>query len=111
MSVTIQPVPDSVRLRVSGDVETTLTVPYEDDDRFLVGLSDGTLLQGLYDDRLKCAWEIIRVGLGMVRFVGRCVEVEGNIAWATVSIYDANIVEPPVPTALPLFPELDRWAA
>lgn len=111
MSVTIQPVPDSVRLRVSGDVETTLTVPYEDDDRFLVGLSDGTLLQGLYDDRLECVWEIVRLGLGIVSFKGQCVKVEGHFEWATVSIFDANIVEPPLPAALPLFPELDRWAA
>ncbi len=48
---------------------------------------------------------------GMVRFEGKCVEVEGHIERATVSIYDANIVEPPLPAALPLFPGLDRWAA
>lgn len=32
MTVKIEPVPESVRLRVSGDIETTLAVPYEDDD-------------------------------------------------------------------------------
>lgn len=69
MGVLVQPIPDSVRLRVTGDIETTLTVPYDDDDQFLLGISDGTLLQGTYDDNLKCAWEVVRDGAGMVRFL------------------------------------------
>lgn len=52
MCVSITPIPDSVRLAVSGDVETVLTVPYEEDERFLVGLSDGTLLMGHYDEAM-----------------------------------------------------------
>ena len=54
MGVKIEAVPESCRLRVSGDVETVLSVPFEDDDRFLVGLSDGTLLVGSYDEELHC---------------------------------------------------------
>ena len=61
MTVKIEPMPESVRLRVSGDIETTLAVPYEDDDRFLIGLSEGTLLQGAYDDQLECKWEVARI--------------------------------------------------
>lgn len=38
MCVLITPISESVRLRVTGDVETVLAVPYESDDRFLVGL-------------------------------------------------------------------------
>lgn len=38
MGVMIEPLPDSVRVKVSGDVETILSVPYEDDDRFMVAL-------------------------------------------------------------------------
>ena len=41
MSVVIRPVPDSVALLVTGDITTRLTVPYDDDDRFLLGFSDG----------------------------------------------------------------------
>ncbi|NWK94648.1 hypothetical protein DM806_02980 [Sphingobium lactosutens] len=111
MSVEIQPIPESVRLRVRGDVETTLVVPYEDDDRFLVCLSDGTLLQGLYDDGLACRWEIIRDGAGLVKARGQSIIIDGPVEWVTVSTYDANMVEPPLPPALPLFPDLDRWAA
>ncbi|MDB5714311.1 MAG: hypothetical protein JWO15_1708 [Sphingomonadales bacterium] len=49
MSVMVHPMPDSVSLRVTGDITTTLTVPFYDDDRFLLGFSDGTLLIGTYD--------------------------------------------------------------
>lgn len=66
MCVLITPISDSVRLRVIGDVETVLAVPYEDDDRFLVGLSDGTLLMGSYDKNMSCRWEVARDGAGLV---------------------------------------------
>lgn len=111
MSILVRPIPDSVRLRVTGDIETTLTVPYEDDDRFLVGFSDGTLLLGAYDERLNCRWEIAREGAGIVRFSDEGVRLDWRVEWATVSIYDPNVAEPPLPEALPLFPSLDRWAA
>jgi len=111
MSVLIDPIPDSVRLRVKGDIETVLTVPYEDDDRFLIGLSDGTLIQGLYDERLECRWTVIREGAGIVRLKDRSIAVEGRIEWAMVSVYDPDMVEQPLPSTLPLFPDLDRWAA
>ncbi|WP_397586625.1 hypothetical protein [Sphingobium fuliginis] len=111
MAVLIRPIPDSVRLSVTGDIETILTVPYEDDDRFLIALSDGTLLLGCYDDKLECRWDIAREGAGMVHFTGNGVRVEWRLEWATVSIYDPNVAEPPLPQALPLFPTLDRWAA
>jgi len=111
MAVTIEPVAGSVRLRVTGDIETTLAVPYDDDDRFLVGLSDGTLLLGNYDETLRCFWEVARHGAGIVRFIGDTVVLEWRAEWVTVAVYDANVVEPAVSQSLPLFPELDCWAA
>lgn len=57
MCVSITPIPDSVRLRVTGDVETVLAVAYDEEERFLVGLSDGTLLMGYYDEAMRCRWE------------------------------------------------------
>ncbi|MDX3911349.1 MAG: hypothetical protein QHC67_16255 [Sphingobium sp.] len=111
MSVLVQPIPDSVRLRVTGDIETTLTVPYDDDDRSLLGFSDGTLLLGTYDDSLQCIWEVARDGAGIVRFNEGGVVLEWHAEWVTVAVYDANVVEPAVPAVLPLFPDLDKWAA
>jgi uncharacterized protein YfaT (DUF1175 family) len=111
MSVTIEPIPGSVRLRSTGDIETVLTVPYDDDDRFFVGFSDGTLLHGTYDDNLRCGWKVAREGAGLVRFIGDGVVLEWNAEWVTASVYDANVMEPQMPQALPLFPDLDRRAA
>jgi hypothetical protein len=111
MAVTIEPIPGSVRLRSMGDIETVLTVPYDDDDRFFVGFSDGTLLQGTYDGSLRCKWKVAREGAGLVRFVGDSVVLEWLAEWVTASVYDANVLEPQVPQALPLFPDLDRRAA
>lgn len=111
MSIFIEPIPDTLRLKITGDVHTTLVVPYDEDDRFLLGFSDGTLLVGSYDDALRCLFEVARYGAGIIRFVkGRAI-IDWRIEWATISVYDANVVEPPLPEALPLFPDLDRWAA
>lgn len=38
MGVMIEAIPESARVQVTGDVETMLSVPFEDDDRFLIGL-------------------------------------------------------------------------
>jgi len=111
MCVSITPIPDSVRLRVTGDVETVLAVRYDEDERFLVGLSDGTLLMGYYDKAMQCRWEVARDGAGIVRFDGSAVRVEWRVEWLTIGTFDANVVEPGLPPAVPLFPELDRWAA
>lgn len=111
MTVLIERIPDSVRLRVTGDIETTLIVPYGDDNRFLIEFSDGTLLLGTNDDSLQCVWEVARDGAGFVRFIDGAALLEWRAEWVTVSVYDANVVEPPVPDVLPLFPDLDRWAA
>lgn len=111
MSVLITPIPDSVRLMVTGDVETMLSVPYDKDERFLVGLSDGTLLMGWYDAAMRCQWEVAREGAGIVRFKGHAVRVEWRVEWLTIATFDANVVEPGLPPAAPLFPDLDRWAA
>ena len=111
MAVTIKPLPGSPRLHVSGDLETVLTVPFDDDDRFLLGLSDGTLLLGTYDDELRCSWEVAREGIGSVRVEARGVYVNTSVEWVTASLYDANVVEPHQPQPLPLFPDLDRRVA
>ncbi|OAN55395.1 hypothetical protein [Sphingobium sp. TCM1] len=111
MCVLITPIPESVRLRVTGDVETVLTVPYDTDDRFLVGLSDGTLLVGHYGKNMRCRWEVARDGAGIVHFEGEAACVEWRVEWLTIGTFDARVIEPGNPPALPLFPDLDRWAA
>ncbi len=74
-------------------------------------VSDGTLLLGTYDEILPCSWEVAREKVGIVRFDGDSVVLEWPAEWVTASVCDANAVASPVPQALPLFPDLDRWAA
>ncbi|GLJ00163.1 hypothetical protein Sbs19_39800 [Sphingobium sp. BS19] len=52
MRLLIETIADSVRLGVKGDIETKLTVHYDDHDRFFMGFSDGTLVLDTYKDTL-----------------------------------------------------------
>lgn len=107
MGVKIEAIPDSVRVRITGDVETVISVPYDDDDRFRVGLSDGTLLLGSYDDDLRCRFDVARYGAGLVQIERGAAKIEWRgIEWATVSAYDANIAQPADPQQMPLFPDI-----
>lgn len=106
MGVKIEAIPDSVRVRITGDVETVMSVPYDDDDRFMVGLSDGTLLIGSYDDDLRCRFDVARDGAGIVWIDAGKAEIDWRgIQWATISAYDPNIVQPANPEPMPLFPD------
>lgn len=111
MSVTILPVPGHPRLRVSGDIEAVLQVPFDDDDRFLVGISDGTLLLGTYDEQLRCAWSVVREGASIVRIEGECVDLHWSVDWINVGLYSCAMVDRSELAPLPLFPELERHAA
>lgn len=91
---------------MTGDLETLLTVPFDDDDRFLLGLSDDTLLLGTYDSELRCTWEVAKEGLGCVRVEGPLVRVITTVEWATVALYDVNVAQKRQLKPLPLFPEL-----
>jgi hypothetical protein len=94
MGVVIEAIPESVRVKMSGDIDTVISVPYKDDDRFLVGLSDGTLLMGSYDDDPHCRFDVVRDGAGIVRTERGKAIIGWRVEWETVSAYDANVVEP-----------------
>lgn len=111
MAITIQPIPASTRLQVSGDIETVLQVPFDDDDRFFVGMSDGTLLLGSYDEDLRCLWSVAREGAAVVQFDADRVIIEWTVEWVTAGLYDANLIVPVQSAPLPLFPDLDQLAA
>lgn len=107
MGVRVESVPESVRLRISGDIETLIAVPYENDGRFMIGLSDGTLLIGSYDEDRRCHFDVARYGAGIVKIKKGAAVIEWRgIEWAAVSAYDANVAKPAVPLPIPLFPDL-----
>lgn len=104
MGIKIEAIPESCRLRVSGDVETVLRVPYDYDERFMIGTSEGTLLVGTIDRSMRCQFDIARDGAGIVRFEQGAAFIDWRgIEWAAVSPYDANVVEPSDPEPMPLF--------
>ena len=111
MSVTILPVPSYPRLQVSGDIEAILHVPFDDDDRFLVGVSDGTLLLGTYDEQLRCTWSVAREGAAIVRIEGECIDLHWSVEWINVGLFSSATIDRPGPAPLPLFSEVDRSAA
>jgi len=111
MSITILPVLGYPRLQVVGDIEAVLHVPFDDDDRFLVGVSDGSLLLGTYDEQLRCAWSVAREGAALVRIEGECVDLHWSVEWINVGLYSSAMIDRSKPAPLPLFPELDRHAA
>lgn len=67
VSIQVEAISGTAKLRVTGDIDAHLTVPFDDDDRFLIGLSYGTLVQGIYDDRLICTWSLLTEGAGIVQ--------------------------------------------
>lgn len=74
----------------------------------MIGLSDGTLLIGNYDEALRCQFDVARYGAGFVSIEHGAALVEWRgIEWAAVSTYDANVVEPPEPKSLPFFPDIE----
>lgn len=111
MSITIDPIPGTVRMRVGGDLETLLTIPCDDDDRFFVGVSDGTLLTGTYDENLRCSWSVAQHGAAIIRILGDRVEVHWRVEWVTAAVYDDRMAQSEALTPLPLFPELAVKAA
>lgn len=108
MGIKIEAIPESCRLRVSGDVETVLRVPYDYDERFMIGTSEGTLLVGSIDRSMRCQFDVARDGAGFVRFEQGAAYIDWRgIEWAAVSAYDANVVEPTDPPPMPLFPDIE----
>lgn len=111
MSVTIFPVPGQPHIQVSGDIQAVLQVPFDDYDRFLVGISDGTLLIGTYDDQLRCAWSVVREGAAIVRIKGERVDLRWSVEWLNEGLFSGAMIDRSKTAPLPLFPELDRHAA
>jgi hypothetical protein len=88
-----------------------LTVPFDDDDRFLIGLSYGTLVQGIFDEKLFCTLSALIEGAGIVQLHAQGFTLDWKAEWIGVSAYSACRCAMQSSEPLPLFPELDRWVA
>ena len=111
MGITIVPVPGQPRLQVAGDLDAVLEVPFEDDDRFLVAISNGILVLAAYDEQLRCAWQVARGNADLVSIQSERVTIDEEVDWICVSLASGTAMHDAVLSPLPLFPELDRHAA
>ncbi len=104
MSITIVPLSPE-RLRVTGDVESELRVPFDgDEDRFHIAVSDGTLIAGEHDpedDRFHYQVEI--EGAGITRIDGETVTIDWRPEWVTIALFRADAAPPRSIEPLPLF--------
>ncbi len=111
MSIQVEAISGTPKLRITGDIEAFLPVPFDDDDRFLIGLSDGTLMQCIYDERLICTWSVLTEGAGIVQLHSQSFTLDWKAEWIAVSTYSTSRCAIQSLEPLPLFPELDRWVA
>lgn len=107
MGIMIVPVQGQPRLQVVGDIDTALQVPFDDDDRFLVAISNGILVLAAYDEQARCAWS----PADLVSIQGERVTIDGEVDWVCVSLAGSAATRDKVLSSLPLFPGLDRHAA
>lgn len=103
-------------IRVSGDIETELRVPYDDgNDCFYIGFSDGTLVEGRYGEDQQYLFSVAAEGAGIprIRRIGRSdvLTLEWKIEWVAVAdcmncaVAESEPVEP-LPDLPGLFTQL-----
>ncbi|RIV84390.1 hypothetical protein D2V17_11885 [Aurantiacibacter xanthus] len=91
MPITIQPA-DEARLQLSGDAETVMILASRAiREGFAVAVSDGTLLRGHYDLKLReCSFVLAVEGSGSTSIVrgshGDTVRLSAQIEWISVSV-------------------------
>ena len=91
MPITIQPA-DAARVHVSGDVETVIALSSRAlREGFAVSVSDGTLLRGHYDPKLReCSFVLAVEGSGSTSIVrgshGDTVRLSAQIEWISVAV-------------------------
>jgi hypothetical protein len=104
---------DRELLHVSGSVQTILIIPVRagsnDNARFTLALSDGTLVEGHLDESDTCHFSVAVEGAGITRITGSRQPVlkhEWAIEWITISDADQVARAESQAAELPLFPDL-----
>lgn len=122
MSVTLIPSADAASLRITGDIDSKLTIPADPSFEFggenymhayYLALSDGTLLKAVrFDDP---SWDVVIEGAGTIEIdpTGKTLTVHWGIEWITLSTNcNASAVAQKSTRNLPLFhPELGALTA
>ena len=92
MAVTLRGVPMRERLDVTGDIQTTLKLPFTDYSLFYLSFSDGTLIEGNYDEERVYRFRLHTEGAGVttIRREGDhdVIEVGWKVEWVTIASYE-----------------------
>jgi hypothetical protein len=122
MSITLIPDANAASLRITGDIQTKLTIPADPSFEFggesyrhayYIALSDGSLIKAVRFD--EPGWEVIIEGAGTVEIdpAGKTLTVHWGIEWVTLATNcNASAVAQKSTRNLPLFhPELGNFNA
>lgn len=122
MSIILTPAADAASLRVSGDIESKLTIPADPSFEFggesymhayYIALSDGSLIKAVRHDDPN--WEVIIEGAATIEPGpdGKTLTVDWGIEWLTLATNcNASAVAQKSTRNLPLFhPELGNFNA
>jgi len=120
--ITLTPSADAAGLRVTGDIESKLTIPADPSFEFggepfmhayYIALSDGSLLKAVRHDDPR--WDVIIEGAGTIEIdpSGKTLTMHWGIEWITLATNcNASAVAQQSTRNLPLFqPELGNLTA
>lgn len=109
MSITIRG-DDRGRLCISGDINVVIDLPNDCDDRFLVALSDGTLLEGNLADDQTSRLSVLSPGAAIIEGYKsgprQGVTVHWDIEWLNVGRISDSGLRQPEDQGMPLFDAL-----
>jgi hypothetical protein len=93
------------RVAVTGDITTTLRVPYDEvEERFLLAASDGSLIEGrLEAEEDRFDFRVVVDGAGISRVGAGELTLDWAVEWLTIAPYDAGAVMERGVSPLPLF--------
>lgn len=122
MSITLTPSADAASLRITGDIESKLTIPADPSfelggesymHAYYIALSDGSLIKAVRHD--DPSWEIIIEGAATIEPGpdGKTLDVHWGIEWLMLATNcNASAVAQKSTRNLPLFhPELGNFNA
>lgn len=89
MAVTLRGVPQRERIEVTGDVQTALKLPFSEESTFYLLFSDGTLIEGHYDEERVYRFKPHTDGAGIltIRREGEhdVIDLAWHVEWVTIA--------------------------
>lgn len=89
MAVTLRGVPLREHITVSGDVETTLKLPFSESSTFYLTFSDGSVIEGYYDEERAYRFKPYIEGAGIIRIRREgdhdLIDLDWRVEWVAIA--------------------------